>query len=92
MANKISTLSHYPCQWDDLLNEDLTVMATIWTLAEVERDEGDQEVGQFLDEDDDVWDIVVDVPELTPKIVQEELDKLSGQTEMDYEFVYEEEK
>ena len=96
MTKKITTLSNYPCQWDDLDDaESLAEIATIYTLAEVKRDEDldlYEEESIREDRDDGVFDIVVDAPELTAEVVQKQLNALGEMTGEEYVFVDEREE
>ena len=65
----------YPCQWTDIVDRERTTIATIMTLKEARRD--DHRIKPVVKkEPDGVWTIIIDVPELTAEIVDEQLLKL----------------
>ncbi len=66
----------YPCQWDDLIDKNGRVVVAIYTLREKLVD-GPAVPGVKLDEDG-IFDIVLDVPELNEKVVAEALAELSS--------------
>lgn len=76
----------YPCPWDDLIDEKSKVYATVYTLNNVRKDSwiGIRKAGIIFNKKDKIFDIVVDVPKLTEKIVLQELEKLSKITSVQY--------
>lgn len=81
---KIYPTGEYPTQWDDLINEKRETIATIYTLEEAKED-GFEE-GITLSEDG-VYDIVVDVQEITNKVVESALEQLGKITKKKYVFI-----
>lgn len=81
--------ANYPCQWDDLCVPGGGLFATIQTKLHVDSDPCPGEllpVGINRCEEDGIWDIVVDVPEITNEVVRAALDELSGLTGDKYEW------
>ncbi len=72
----LKSTGQYPCQWDDLIDKNSRIVVTIYTLREKLID-GPAVPGVKLCEDG-IFDIVVDVPELTEKVVVEALAELSS--------------
>ena len=90
MKNKIihlKTLIKYLCQWDDLLDKYMKVHATVYTLRNAKKDPpiSVPKLGITKGEDD-VWDIIIDVPELTKDIVRNSLKELTKITGTKYVF------
>ncbi len=83
---KVITYGLYPTRWDDLLLEDGTFLATIYTLEEARQDEHVDFNEPRIYEKEDGWDIVVDALQLTPEKVQASLDDLSEKTGEEYRF------
>ncbi len=77
----------YPCPWDDLIDEENKVYATIYTLSNVRKNSliGIRKAGITFDKKDKIFDIVVNVPKLTEKIVKNSLKKLSEITGLIYD-------
>src|SRR3989344_5345461 len=82
---KLKMTGYYPCCWDDLIDETKRVYATIHTLESTKRDLILKlKEGITFDKKDKVYDIVIDVPKLTEKIVKNYLQKLSKITGLSY--------
>ena len=77
---------YYPCSWDDIIDENKRVYATIHTLKSVKKDSflRLKREGITFDKKDKIYDIVIDAPELTEKIVKDSLRKLSEITGLVY--------
>ena len=71
----LRSMSGYPCTWDDLIDDNNKTVVTIQTL-ESARLEGFESPGISVGEDG-VFDVVVDVPELTEDVVIQCLKDLS---------------
>jgi len=78
----LKSTGRYPCQWDDLVGPDGRVAVTIYTLREKLID-GPAVPGVSLCEDG-IFDIVVDVPELTEDVVAEALAALPARAGKEY--------
>jgi hypothetical protein len=72
----LKSTSQYPCQWDDLVDKNGRVIVTIYTLREKIIDGPSVPGVKFCE--DGIFDIVVDVPELTEEVVAEVLVDLSS--------------
>ena len=81
----LKTTSEYPCKWDDLINEQRETYATIYTLKNA-REEGIIKIG-ITKKKDGIFDIVVDVPELTKELVQTAIKELSKITGIEYKLL-----
>ncbi len=81
----LKTTSEYPCEWDDLINEQRETYATIYTLKNA-REEGITKAG-IIKKKDGIFDIVTDSLELTKEIVQNSLKELSKITGIEYKLL-----
>ncbi|MEK6826623.1 MAG: hypothetical protein AABX90_03265 [Nanoarchaeota archaeon] len=83
---KLKMTGDYPCPWDDLINESKKVHVTIHTLKSVKKDPllKLSKEGITFDKKERINDIVIDVSELTEKIVRNSLKKLSKITGVNY--------
>ena len=78
-TKKLKMAGYYPCSWDDLIDEKRKVYTTIHTLKSVKKDsllKLNKECITF-DKKENVYDIVIDVPELTEKVIKDALRELS---------------
>ncbi len=77
---------YYPCPWDDLIDKNKKVYATVHTLKSIKKDPllKLKREGTTFDKKNKIYDIVIDVPELTEKIVRDSLKKLSEITGLSY--------
>ena len=84
---KLKTTGHYPCQWDDLIDQNMKVRVTIYTLQNVKKDSllTLNKEGIYYDKKDKIYDIVIDFSELTKKIVKNLIEKLSKITGIKYQ-------
>jgi len=73
----------YPSQWDDLINLDKEVIATISTTKEASRDKRKKGI---IKAGDGIYDIVVEAKEINDKIVKDAIENLSKVTGKKYEF------
>jgi len=78
----LKTTGEYPCQWDDIVNEKGKTYATIYTLKNARKDEITR--AGITKKNNGIFDIVVDVPELTKELVQTALKELSKITGIEY--------
>jgi len=67
----------------DLLDSDNICRATVTTLDDAKKEGNFQTPGLY--KEDNVYDIIVDVPELTPEVVREAIGDLSKETGKKYE-------
>lgn len=82
---ELETSGEYPCSWDDLINLKGNTYATIYALEEARRDPEDSLYRTGITKGDDgIWDIIVDVPELTIDAVRHSLKDLSKKTGIEY--------
>jgi hypothetical protein len=81
MKGHLGTIGTYPCDWDDLLDDDNMVVATIYTLHYVRTDpELAEECRKWATGKgfiwiqqcpiDDVYEIIFDLPQLTEQCVK----------------------
>ena len=79
---KLKTAGYYPCSWDDIIDENNKVRVTIYTLQNAKKDSLKlNKGGIYYNKEDKIYDIVIDVPELTEEIVKsliKELSKIIG--------------
>ena len=83
---KLKMTGYYPCPWDDLIDESKKVHVTIHTLKSVKKNPllRLKKESITFDKKNNVYDIVIDVSELTEKIVKDSLKKLSEITGLAY--------
>lgn len=77
--------SEYPCQWDDLIDSEKRVIATIYTLEEGKKD--NLKLG-ITKEKDGIYDIVVHSKEINNEVVKNALKDLEKVTGERYRFSY----
>lgn len=81
---RIKPTGQYPCQWDDLIDEENNVIATIYTEKEAKKD--GLKFG-ITEGKDGIYDIVISTKEINNEVVENELERLSRRTEKKYQFV-----
>ncbi len=72
---KLRTTGKYPCQYDDLIDENNLTRATFYTLEEIKKDLSSSKEG-ITKGTDGVYDIVLELEELTIKDVRKALEML----------------
>jgi hypothetical protein len=81
----LRTLHEFPCGWDDLRDSKGRTHVTIYTLEEARRlPQEELDAPGISHGSDGVWDIVLDVPELTKDLVKRGLVDLSERTGIEY--------
>lgn len=78
-TTELKMTGYYPCPWDDLIDNNGKVKVSIYTLQNAKKDlllKLNKE-GIFYDKKNKIYDIVLDVPQLTEKIVKNTIKKLS---------------
>ena len=85
---KLRATGHYPCPWDDLIDDNNKVYVSVYTLISARKDPSLklEKSGITFNEQDKVYDIVINVPKLTEEIVKEALERLSKITNIEYQF------
>ena len=78
--------NEYPCLWDDLLKKDQSTYATVYTLEEKRKDDLNSVPGINKGQDG-VWDIVLDIKQLTLDNVANSLKNLSQITGIEYKLI-----
>jgi len=84
-CKKLRTLTKYPCQWDDLLDENDHTYLTVYTLKDAQKDDPNAKIG-ITKAQDGIYDIVIDAPELTKDLVRQSLEDLTKITGIKYNF------
>ena len=74
---------YYPCSWDDLIDKNMKVKVSVYTLQSAKKDSllKLKKEGVYYDKKDKIYNIVLDVPQLTEEIVKniiKELSKIAG--------------
>ena len=83
---KLKTTGYYPCQWDDIIDENNKVRVTIYTLQNAKKDSLKlNKEGIYYNKEDEIYDIVLNIPELTVEIVRGLIKKLSKITGVKYQ-------
>ena len=77
----LKTTSKYPCEWDDLIDEQRETYATIYTLKNARKD---GRIARITKSKDGIFDIVIDAPKLTKDSIQTALKELSKITGIEY--------
>ena len=83
---KLRITGYYPCPWDDLIDNNSKVYVSICTLKNAKKDPllKLNKKGIKFDKKDKIYDIIIDVSELTEKIVKNSLKQLSEITGIHY--------
>lgn len=81
---RVRPTCEYPCQWDDLIDSDKKVIATIYTLKEGEKD--NLKTGMTKGKNG-IYDIVVHSKEIKNEVVRNALKDLEKVTGKRYVFV-----
>ena len=84
---KLRATGYYPSPWDDLIDDNNKVYASVHTLISARKDNllKLEKSGITFNEEDNVYDIVINAPKLTEKIVKDSLKKLSKITGTNYQ-------
>ena len=78
--------NEYPCLWDDLLKKDQSTYTTVYTLEEKRKDDLNT-IPRISKGQDGIWDIVLDVKQLTLDNVANSLKNLSQITGIEYKLI-----
>lgn len=83
---ELETTNEYPCPLDDLVKPGkCTAYATVYALKEARRNPEDGLYRSGITQGDDgIWDVIIDVPELTIDAVRSSLNDLSKRTGIEY--------
>jgi len=82
-AIKLKPTGEYPCQWDDLIDSENNVIATIYTIEEGKKDNLKHGITKG---NDGIYDIVVRSKEITDEVVKYALSDLEKITNKRYVF------
>lgn len=81
---KVYPACEYPAQWDDLIDQDKKVIATIYTLEEGLKDKRKEGITKAKD---GIYDMVVLAKEINNEVVKNALEKLGRITRKEYKFM-----
>lgn len=85
---KVRPTGEYPCQWDDLIDEQGRVIATIYTEKEAEEEGLKFHKDGISKGRDGIYNIVVPLAqEINNEVVRNRLELLSKRTKKEYKFV-----
>ena len=79
---KIKSTGKYPCQWDDLIDEKGSVIATVYTEEEGKKDSLKFGITKGKD---GIYDIVISTKEINNEVVRNVLIDLSNRTKKKYQ-------